>query len=190
MSPVDNQPYVVVLQHPSEVKQSKGTLGLLAQSLSRCVVLVGEDFSQHAQLAQIIRDFGNRVSLLYPSEQANIIQAANDTDQVLQNHCIILLDATWKKAYRMFNLSSVLHQIPHISLPEGITGQYLIRKTRRNNALSTLEACCYALGIIEQAPQKYQALLTQFVAFNQFQLSFIPTGHSVRRSAPKSALEQ
>ena len=180
MTDVSNAVHVVVLQHPSEVSQSKGTLALLAGSLKSCSVLIGEDFSDDEILKQLLAQYKNNIYLLYPSDEASEVSAiagslsGQKAPSILDKRCIILLDGTWKKAYRMYMLSKNLHQIPHICLPADLTGRYLIRKTAKKNALSTLEACSYALGIMEGNPKKYQYLLEQFVQFNQFQLSFLP----------------
>ena len=174
-SPVENIPLVVVLQHVSEVKQSKGTVALLSQSLSRCIVLTGEDFSENIELNRILEQYRNQVLLVYPSEQAESIPSLKKNGDSASYGCVILLDGTWKKAYKMYMLAKNLHNITHIRLPENIEGQYKIRKTMKKNALSTLEACCYALGLLEQSPEKYQALLNEFIKFNEFQLSFKPT---------------
>jgi DTW domain-containing protein YfiP len=172
---VQNDVHVVVLQHPSEVKQSKGTISLLSRSLARCEVIIGEDFSQNEELLTLLREYKNEIALLYPSEHANeIISNANDDAAVDNIRCIILLDGTWKKSYRMFMLSACLHDITHIVLPTGIENNYQIRKTQKENALSSLEACCHALARLENNPTKYQVLINSFVKFNQFQLSFIP----------------
>lgn len=118
--------------------------------------------------------------LLYPSDRARIL----DTDFVKKNfqidrdinsrqkYRLFLIDATWKKAYRMYMLSKNLHCIPHLVLPEGIEGKYSLRKTKKENALSTLEAAVHALSILEQSPTKYEKLLENFVKFNLFQLSY------------------
>jgi DTW domain-containing protein YfiP len=91
---------------------------------------------------------------------------------------LILLDGTWKKAYKMFKLSKNLCGLPQISLPEALAsaGQYHIRKVAKKNALSSLEACCYALELFEKN-DKYQQLIDKFVEFNAFQLSFRPQEH-------------
>ncbi|QBG34763.1 tRNA-uridine aminocarboxypropyltransferase [Litorilituus sediminis] len=196
--PVNNAIKVVVLQHPSEVTQAKGTVSLLSRSLQNCQVLVGKDFSANSDLLQILANY--HCLLLYPSDNA---QTLNDSyiktladkklsqvkagDNVGQL-CLIILDGTWKKAYRMFMLSSKLHDIDHICLPEKIAsqGQYLIRKVAKVNALSSLEACCYALAMLEGGNQLvdneinagiYQVLLDKFAQFNAFQLSFRPQAH-------------
>jgi len=184
---------VVILQHPSEVKQTKGTVALLSKSLTNCQVIIGEDFSDHEQLEKIMANY--QALLLYPSEQSNEITVAkyyqqhakqeNTTKKKKKPLCLIILDGTWKKAYRMFIMSKNLHQLTPVCLPRIMAenGQYLIRKVARKNALSSLEATCYALAILEdeykgdsnrQCFGIYQPLLKKFIAFNQFQLSFRP----------------
>ena len=172
---VANHIDVLVLQHPSEVKQSKGTVTLLQQSLSSCEVIVGEDFSQCQLLTERLAYYGDKIALLYPSEQA--LELSTQSAELVKNKlsdikCLIILDGTWKKAYRIFMLNPCLHKIKHIILPQGIASLYQIRKTKKNNALSSLEACCHALIYLENKAENYQALLDSFVKFNQFQQSF------------------
>jgi len=186
---IDNKIPVIVLQHPNEVKQSKGTVSLLQQSLANVEVIVGEVFDDCEVLNQCLSRYEGKIALLYPSEQAielsftpantannNTIVTSVDTEntenQLNEIKCIILLDGTWKKSYRMFMLNPCLHKIKHIVLPQGITSLYQIRKTKKDNALSSLEACCHALARLENKPEKYQPLLSHFVKFNQFQQSF------------------
>lgn len=217
---INNDIPVIVLQHPNEVSQSKGTVSLLKQSLTQCEVIVGENFENSAVLLQRLKQYEGNIVLLYPSEHAitldysqatkqkliqdcntdlnveitseksnnnesvstdeNVVKSIISQDNLpiithieLNNiQCIIILDGTWKKAYRMFMLTSCLHKIKHIVLPTGITSLYQIRKTKKDNALSSLEACCHALARLENNPEKYQALLNSFVKFNQFQQSF------------------
>ena len=147
--------------------------------------------------------------LLYPGEQAqtldkNLVMRLTTLDKTKLDAkplCLVILDGTWKKAYRMFMLSTKLQQIPQACLPDYLAnaGKYLIRKVAKKNALSSLEASCYALAIIEQfydsakqgndAPSitpehagKYQPLLEKFKQFNQFQLSFRPENKSLKET--------
>ncbi|NQZ81895.1 MAG: DTW domain-containing protein [Colwellia sp.] len=167
---IDNDIHVIVLQHPLEVKQTKGTVTILAKSLNKCSVFIGEDFTHNTELHQLLSDYQQTTFLLYPSEQAKVIdkQVAGN----VQVKCLVLLDGTWKKAYRMFMLNTYLHDLPHLTLPLGIVGDYQIRKTNKNSALSSLEACTHALMLLEGSSEKYEKLLNNFVKFNQFQLSF------------------
>jgi DTW domain-containing protein YfiP len=187
---INNDVHVVVLQHPSEVKQTKGTVTLLSHSLSSCEILVGEDFNNNEALAQILSKYKNNVALLYPSEQASVLKLPQ-ADRVLssntnigsewENHldetntppnCIILIDGTWKKSYKMYMINQMLHHIPHLTLPDDIQGDYRIRKTKKEQAFSSLEACVYALISLESNESKYKPLLKSFGQFNDFQLSF------------------
>ncbi len=193
---IANEIHVVVLQHPSEVSQTKGTIALLAKSLQSCQVLVGENFSEDKFLLSIMEQY--QPVLLYPGDNAKILSHAGiaqltDASQVNEQSsgddkptCLVVLDGTWKKAYRMYMLSTNLHQLPQVCLPDDLanSGQYHIRKVAKKNALSSLEASCYALALLEEGSDtfevtpentgKYQTLLDKFNQFNQFQLSFRP----------------
>jgi len=195
---IDNRTSVLVLQHPSEIKQTKGTVALLSRSLSNCQVLVGENFSQHDELNTMLAQ--HQALLLYPSAQAQVLSFTNnelDNSDIKHDKksqlpkLLIILDGTWKKAYRMFMLSSNLQALKQVCLPNTLanSGQYLIRKVAKKNALSSLEACCFALALLDSELDEkevnvakllvdcglYQGLLNKFAQFNQFQLSFRPS---------------
>jgi DTW domain-containing protein YfiP len=197
---IDNNTHVVVLQHASEVNQTKGTIALLAKSLTSCQVIVGENFTENAELLQLLTQYQGL--LLYPSENAQVLSGIIEnpisvdglTNKALNStllstystsstdsakpYCLILLDGTWKKAYKMFKLSENLRLLPQVCLPESLanSGQYHIRKVAKKNALSSLEACCYALALIEDS-QKYQLFVYKFIVFNTFKMSFRPHEH-------------
>jgi len=194
VTPVNNDIHVVVLQHPSECSQTKGTIALLAKSLCSCQVIVGEDFSDNEQLRQVFVKY--QALLLYPSENAQELSGElnnlpqyhalenQNPNNIIKPYCLIILDGTWKKAYKMFMLSKALKQLPQVCLPaaQANAGQYHIRKVDKKNALSSLEACCYALALLEDT-EKYQKLIKKFVKFNQFQLSFRPKHHLSTKQA-------
>jgi DTW domain-containing protein YfiP len=202
---INNQIAVLVLQHPSEVKQTKGTVALLSRSLSQCQVIVGENFSHHTELNNLL--VNHQALLLYPSPEAQVLPLTKNTlnsisvdahEKNQQPKLLIILDGTWKKAYRMFMLSSNLQALAQVCLPDKLAngGQYLIRKVAKKNALSSLEACCFTLALLEGELNEntfvdnelgkeildntqqciycviYQYLLNKFTLFNQFQLSF------------------
>lgn len=179
MVQTENTVDVIILQHPSEVKQSKATVPLLMGSLNSCHLFIGENFEKDEMLHALLRKYSNKIVLLYPSENAQTITDYNEISSAVgvkdnDVRCIVLLDGTWKKAYRLFQLNTFLHDLQHLALSENYVGQYQIRKTKKSGALSTLEACCYALSAIENCSDRYTALLDNFVAFNQFQQRFIP----------------
>ncbi len=191
---IDNKIKVVVLQHPDEVKHVKGTISLLAKSLQNCEVIVDESFSNNIQLSYVLNHY--QPILLYPSKTSKTLSydvIYNKEQGVLDKPlCLIILDATWRKAYRMFMSSKLLQTLPQAHLPDELanSGQYVIRKVAKKNALSSLEACCYGLTLVDfiinvqhndqrlKMPMHYsdiyQPLINKFKEFNQFQLSFIP----------------
>jgi len=175
---INNRIKVVVLQHPNEVSQVKGSLTLLAQSLDCCTVIVGENFCDNEQLHQILNRYKTKAYLLYPHEHATILSQEGYSPEAfninLDDTCLILIDATWKKAYRMYMLSNILHPLQKIQLPSGYQSLYEVRKTSVKNGLSTLEACCHALELLEQDEKTYKKLISKFKLFNDFLLSFRP----------------
>ncbi|KGJ88745.1 tRNA-uridine aminocarboxypropyltransferase [Thalassotalea sp. ND16A] len=169
---IDNNVDIWLLQHPSEEKQAKGTATLTDLSLRNCRVLIAEDFSHCEALNQIIADAEINVILLYPGEDAKVATAQSLSEQL--KTVVLVLDGTWKKAYRMYQLSKNLHNLAKITLADSIKSQYLIRKHHKASDVSTIEACAYALAALEGDNEKYQPLLESFANFNQFQLSLVP----------------
>lgn len=172
---VDNDIHIVILQHPLEVKQSKGSVTLLHQSLKNSQVIVGENFTDNIEVQRLLEHYHQQCAVLYPANDAVVLSVNNSN--ITTPKCLFILDGTWKKAYKMFMSNTWLQQLPHFTLENDIVGQYRIRKTTKKHALSSLEACCYALSVLEHqrdGENKYQAVLASFVEFNHFQLSFNP----------------
>jgi len=172
MTNIKNQMNVIVLQHFNEVSQTKGSLTLLANSLEHCTVIIGENFSDNKELNQLLIRYKNNAYLLYPHQHSQTLNDDKNNVIDFKNSCLIILDGTWRKAYRMFMLSKNLHPLQKVELPNGYKSFYDVRKTTVTNGLSTLEACCYALEIIERDNKKYQKLITNFKLFNDFLLSY------------------
>ncbi len=62
---------------------------------------------------------------------------------------LILLDGTWKKAYKMWQLSINLQALPTVSLDNADRGNYRIRKSPKDQGVSTVEAGYLALAALE-----------------------------------------
>ncbi|MGL5811946.1 MAG: tRNA-uridine aminocarboxypropyltransferase [Aeromonas sp.] len=160
---------VHILQHPAEVGHPKGTAALLAASLTRVHLHVGESFADADWLAALLADPKMRCVVLWPDETALTL------DQVKAQLCsaddaptvhFILLDGTWRKAYRMLHSNPALLALPRITLGE-IEGQYSIRKKPFPGALSTLEAGYHLLCQWEGPPGRFAPLMTLFSHLNR-----------------------
>ncbi|NGZ93184.1 DTW domain-containing protein [Vibrio aestuarianus subsp. cardii] len=88
---------------------------------------------------------------------------------------IILLDGTWKKAYKMWQLSGNLHALPSVHLPKDLVGNYRIRKAPSENSLSTVEAGYHILSLLEPT-RNFQPLMTAFEQMIEFQIAQMPPG--------------
>lgn len=159
-----------ILQHPTEVAHPKGTAALLAASLSHAQIHVGEDFSNDVGINALLTDPGVRCYLLWPDDQAltldEVREQADQAPDVPQQVRFILLDGTWRKAYRMLHGNPALLRLPRIRLG-AIPGQYSIRKKPFPEALSTLEAGYHLLSQWEGEPERFAPLMTLFNHLNR-----------------------
>ncbi len=163
---IENHVQVWFLQHPSEQKQAKGSAMLANLSLQQSKILIAEDFSAHEELQHVIDDPNINVLLLYPDDSAKVAEPLVDSEA--KKTIVLILDGTWKKAYKMYQLSKNLHGLEKITLPGEITSQYRIRKHHKATDLSSLEACAHALMMLENNQHRYQPLLHSFAQFNDF----------------------
>lgn len=178
IAPHTPQVEVLILQHPLEVQQAKGSARLLHLSLAASQLVVGEQFAPE-QLAQLLAG-PRRNILLYPEmagEQSLGMAPAQPLDPAWllqpQQLRLIVLDGTWRKSRKMLYLNPALQSLPRLPLKATPPSHYLIRKAHLPDQLSTLEATVYALAQLEQAPQRYDALIAAFDGFVAQQAAFV-----------------
>ena len=156
VTPVDNLIEVLILQHPLERHQAKGSAPLLHRSLARSQLSTGERFD-----AAALAGGDGRTLLLYPGETDHRLTDLS-TARPLR---LVVLDGTWRKSRKLLHLNPALQRLPRLALTEPPPSQYTIRKAHRPEQLSTLEATCLALAQLEQAPTRYAPLLSAFGDF-------------------------
>ncbi|MGI2258292.1 tRNA-uridine aminocarboxypropyltransferase [Shewanella sp. GXUN23E] len=136
----------------------------------------------NAHLIELI-DAG-RVGLLYPSSDANVIQvpafAEGDNDGLALASVVsggqesalpevmILLDATWQEAAKMYRQSAYLQALPAFVLEHEMQSAYVRRRNQKAGGLCTLE-CAAALLTCAGELDKAQCLLEDLEAHNQRQ---------------------
>ncbi|WP_271411615.1 tRNA-uridine aminocarboxypropyltransferase [Pseudomonas sp. Q1-7] len=155
---------VLLLQHPSEVNHALNTARLAALGLENAELRVGERF---ADLAEMLADPRYRACLLFPGDDARPVAAAAADDP--RPLLLVVPDGTWRKARKLLYLNPELDTLPRVTLPEGLTSRYRLRKAPMAGALSTLEAIAAALDILE-APTRFDELLRPFEALIQGQI--------------------
>jgi len=195
ISPVAHEVEVLILQHPLEVDNPKGSARLLHLSLPHSRLLTGEVFDVQALIGEPFT--GNRADaagspkhavLLYPQtpqdKSLGIAAPPVLAPELLREPArlrLIVLDGTWRKSRKMLYCNPLLQQLPRLSLSDMPASHYLIRKAHRPDQLSTLEATCAALAQLEGNEQKFQPLLAAFDGFVAQQLGYQTSGsHLVR----------
>ncbi|PML80864.1 tRNA-uridine aminocarboxypropyltransferase [Enterovibrio norvegicus] len=171
---------LIILQHPSEVHQPIGTARILSLSLTNSRLFVGEDFSNNDALNTLLDPrSGVDYVVLYPSDDAISLSSENTeiiTGEDGYKRGLILLDGTWRKAYKMYQLSKNLHALPAVKLDEIEQGNYRIRKSPKESGLSTVEAGFYALSAMTGEQTRFHPLMAAFDSMIEFQISQMPPG--------------
>jgi len=184
VAPVQHTVEVLILQHPLEVHNAKGSARLLHLSLPNSRLLSGESFAPD-ELDTLLA--GKHNVLLYPDTPGDrslgiapppALDPAMLTD--LSQLRLVVLDATWRKSRKMLYLNPQLQRLPRLPLRDMPDSHYLIRKAHAPDQLSTLEATCYALMQLEHEEARFVPLITAFDGFVAQQLSY------VMPQAPKS----
>ncbi|RKF14297.1 DTW domain-containing protein [Alginatibacterium sediminis] len=147
---------VTIIQHPDEAKHAKGSAWMCERVLDKCQIIVGEQAADFQELATLVASQEQHWALLYPSEFSKGLVNYNAYDvnkhaeqkSKLPEHWIII-DATWRKAYKMLQLNPWLHAIPHFHFENAPPSAYTIRKAPSEHHLSTLEAVALLLENIE-----------------------------------------
>ena len=164
---------LIILQHSSETNRPLGTARILSLSLTNSYCFVGEDFTHHTELNQLIGDSDYQHFVLYPGETSVNYQVVKNTLTKKNKVRVILLDGTWKKAYKIWHLSSNINELTQVHLPPNLEGNYRIRKAPNKNSLSTVEAGYHMLSLIEPE-MDFSPLLTAFEQMIDFQIRQIP----------------
>jgi DTW domain-containing protein YfiP len=163
---VSNEPGIIILQHKDEVRHPKGSAIIADLSLQRCLRYVGENFSSHRELNQLLNHHLNKVFLVFPARHALSLSVFRQSyameDDAVRQYVFIFIDASWRKARRIWHLSTNLHPLITIRLDQLEKSNYRIRKEPGPGLVSTLEAIVTLLSCLESQPDKYQPLLQVF----------------------------
>jgi len=140
-----NRVALLVLQHPDEAREAKGTAPLLRLGLAGCELRIGEHFDPPEPVP------GRDDWLLYPADgDAPAPMPSVPAPGALR---LIVLDATWRKSRRMLAENPWLQALPRLALGEAAPSRYAaLRKARRGGQLATLEAVLLALHELEAPP--------------------------------------
>jgi len=168
-APVAGAVEVLILQHPMEVPNAKGSARLLHLCLPGSRIETGEQFDE-AALRAMLGAGGRQPVLLYPDTPGDRSlgiappppYSATLAPERVQ---LVVLDATWRKSRKMLYLNPALQALPRLPLRDMPPSHYLIRKAHAPDQLSTLEATCYALAQLEEDAHRYDRVIAAFDGF-------------------------
>ena len=176
---LQNQVEVLILQHPLEVDNAKGSARLLHLSLVNSRLEVGEAFAPERMRALLSPE--RRSVLLYPDtveDKTLGLAAAQPFDPAWLAAPaalrLVVLDGTWRKSRKMLYQNPALQSLPRLPLRDTPPSHYLIRKAHLPDQLSTLEATVYALAQLENDARKFNPLIDAFDGFVAQQASYTP----------------
>jgi len=170
---LDSQVELIILQHPTEEQRPMGTARILSLSLENCRLFVGEDFRNHSELNGLLAQPDVEHFVLYPNDVSRCVTKVSI--RPYKKARVILLDGTWKKAFKMWQVNTQLHPLPCLHLPENLKGNYRIRKAPSDNALSTVEAGYHVLSLW-QPERDFSPLLSAFQSMIDYQIKQMPEG--------------
>jgi DTW domain-containing protein YfiP len=167
---IDNHHFLHILQDPSEEKKAIGTARILDLSLTRAQITIGERFDPD------LFDLGN-CFLVFPDPDAISASELISRENIMINTSsqFILLDGSWKKAYKLLMNNPFLQSLPKVMINVEGKSTYRIRKSSRKDGLSTVEAGYYLLSQLENNSVKFAPLLKSFDYMIDYQISRIPT---------------
>ncbi|WP_354623933.1 tRNA-uridine aminocarboxypropyltransferase [Psychromonas sp. MME2] len=179
---IDNQHFLHILQDPSEEKKAIGTAKILALSLQRCEITTANLFDEG------LFDIDNSY-LLFPDEAAIPADSLINQANINFDSHFIILDGSWKKAYKLLMSNPFLQKLPKVAITGTESSHYRIRKSPREDGLSTVEAGYYLLSQLENESEKYLPLLESFNAMIDYQISRMPEGTYKKHYLDKNSRE-
>ncbi|WP_434927474.1 tRNA-uridine aminocarboxypropyltransferase [Shewanella sp. HL-SH2] len=175
VSPFLARTNVIVMQHESEVNHAKNTVRLIRLVMPNMRVFVGETAEDFIDLQAYLAQASKPIYVVYPSDNSQTVsQSGAQADSI-----IILLDGTWRKAYKILQSNPWLQHYPAIHLDVEHASNYIIRKAKRPDSLSTLEATALLLSALDKTLDT-EPLFAVFDAMVQHRLSAMPENIKAR----------
>jgi len=154
---------LVILQDPKEAKHALSSAPILARSIEAAKLVIGEQFDP----IEILGENWQLESLLvFPSEDSLPPEEAIQLN--IKN--LILLDGTWRKVSRLLHLNPWLTEIPSIAIKPSHGSEYTIRKSPREDGLSTIEAAVQVLNGLHKE-KDFTPILAAFHKMIQLQIN-------------------
>ncbi|WP_144391744.1 tRNA-uridine aminocarboxypropyltransferase [Pleionea sediminis] len=164
VSPLNSEFNIYILQHPLESRVSKNTARLIQLCHHRTHIFVGENADDFNEVKTRLDNSIADICLVYPDKNSVVIKAppnnlhtslSGNASSIVEGNLkrlqvqraprvLLFIDATWRKAKKMYELNPWLKRFKAIRI-EGGKPSYTIRKVPDDQSYSTIEAVIYAI---------------------------------------------
>jgi len=189
----DSQPRFAFLMHKRESKRTIATGRMAHLCLSNSLLFEGFDFSDHPGVQALLADPRNYCVVLYPGASATVLDTiAPEQKRALfpsdRQAWILVLDATWSQARRLWRFSRNLHALPRLCFTPQKLSRFTIRQQPRDWCYSTVEAVHEVLTQLEAKPPEAMLGALDWLVRQQGIASAVKRPRSEKRKTHKAAL--
>ena len=152
--PIETLTKILILMHPREYKDKKAGTGRFTHlCLKNSEIHMGVYFDNHKAVQGLINNPRYFPMLLYPGEGSVTLSEQGFRETVLRDRglLVILLDATWHNAKKMFEGSPTLQKLPRLRITPEEKSRYLIKRQPFDWCLSTIEAAHELMKTLEKS---------------------------------------
>lgn len=174
----------VILIHPIEVKRRIATGRMSHLCLKDSYLIMGQDYTENAQVQKLIDDPQFHSVILYPGVKSqNLTEMTPDGRLTLvpagKKLRIFVVDGTWATAKKMVRQSKNLISLPRICFSPSAPSNFRVRKQPEAHCYSTIEAIHHTIELVGDsqgfatARREHDKLLYVFDKMVERQLDFI-----------------
>ena len=145
---VDTSKRIIILQHKLEAGHAKNTVRLLQLISPNIEVIKTKNTNQLDVLNLKVEN----TALVYPSKVSIGIEELKQGHELEEIENLIFIDASWRQAYGIWQANKWLHQYKQLHFNVPPQSRYLIRMSKKDYQLSTLEAVAYSLSVLSATP--------------------------------------
>lgn len=144
---VDTSLNIIIIQHEKEAYHAKNTARLISLCIPTSRIILTNDVQAMQNLEKECSF--EHTALIYPSETSEPLESTA-TARLNQFSTLLLIDGSWKQAFGMVKQNPWLAALPTFHFTSAPESNYVIRHTKLEHALSTLEAAAYAISCVEK----------------------------------------
>ncbi|USD65371.1 DTW domain-containing protein [Vibrio sp. SCSIO 43136] len=167
---------MLLLTHANELRRETNTGRWLTASMDNCQLEVWDRTCPPQALIDKINNQQVSPLLLYPATGSSQLTAKHLNDP--PHPLVIILDATWQEARKMYNRTPWLQALPHFHLVPEQNSEYHLRRNQQQGHLCTCEVGIEVLKCSRLDDQAHQ--LERFFALSLDAFKADKSGHALK----------